>query len=261
MESENKTQYDYEITNPGINVLLPYIHQYIYFRASNGNGLQKGLYPSDHVSLIFNFSRTKLDNKLCPNTILIGLHEDVHIMQSDQEEVDSIIIRFSSIGFTAFSKTHTHNITNKILDAKVVFGDAIMYLFNAMQITKDVKIRQDMLDTFFVELLKKSESLSPCYAELTNAIQSDPGYIIPETEDISYRHLSRMFKQIIGVNIQTYRRLARFEAARQLLIQETDTSLTNIGYQSGYYDQAHFAKEFKKLSGLRAKYFAPLCWV
>jgi YesN/AraC family two-component response regulator len=44
-----------------------------------------------------------------------------------------------------------------------------------------------------------------------------------------------------------------------LIIKETTISLTGIGYQSGYYDQAHFAREFKKLSGLRAKYFGPLC--
>ncbi|WP_321332134.1 hypothetical protein [uncultured Bacteroides sp.] len=53
--------------------------------------------------------------------------------------------------------------------------------------------------------------------------------------------------------------MSKFEVAKEILLKNSNVQLTDVGYQSGYYDQAHFAKEFKKMSGQNAKYFGPLC--
>ena len=71
--------------------------------------------------------------------------------------------------------------------------------------------------------------------------------------------MTRKFKEVIGVNLQTYIRICRFHAAKMLLFGEQDLSMTEVGYLSGYYDQAHFARDFKKLSGVKAKNFIQLC--
>lgn len=252
-------QYHYEINTPEKDVLLPYIHQYIHFSSSSKKLLQKNLWPSANASLIFNFKKTKLNDKLSPVIAIAGLHENIHTIQPDENDIDTIIIHCSPALFSIFSTTQTSFITNTIIDAKDVFGEAIDSLSTSLQLIKNIKARQNLLDTFFIGLLSKTTEQTSCFAKLAKAIQSDPEYKITLGTEISYRHLSRMFKQIIGVNIQTYRRLARFELAKQLIIEETTISLTDVGYQSGYYDQAHFAREFKKLSGLRAKYFGPLC--
>jgi AraC-like DNA-binding protein len=40
-----------------------------------------------------------------------------------------------------------------------------------------------------------------------------------------------------------------------LLIKDHHMNLTNIGYETGYFDQAHFSKEFKAFSKTRPKDF------
>ena len=244
MNLDIRCPYNYKVNGPGKEVLLPYIHQYIHFETIYGRGLQKAMYPSDHVSLVFNFNKTLLDDVACSDMFLVGLHENIHVMQSEEECIDTVIVKFSPIGFSAFGNVCAINITGKIVDAKEVFGEVIVSLYQKMETMRNVQERQDLLDVFFSTVLNRSHTIETCYSELTSTIQNDPNYKIPKTKDISYRHLSRLFKQIVGVNIQTYRRLVRFELARQLLIDEKDNSLTDIGYRSGYYDQAHFAKEF-----------------
>lgn len=251
--------YNYKISTPEKDVLLPFIHQYIHFSSSSEEILQKNLWPSTNVSLIFNFKKTKLNNKLSPVAALVGLHDIIHSIQPDEIEIDTIIIHSSPAILSIFNPRQTTCLTNTIIDAKDIFGEAIDSLSKSLQLTKDTKARQNLIDAFFIHLVNDTTEQISCFAKLAADIQADPEYKITLGTEISYRHLSRMFKQIIGVNIQTYRRLARFELAKQLIIKETTISLTGIGYQSGYYDQAHFAREFKKLSGLRAKYFGPLC--
>ncbi|MCD0470354.1 helix-turn-helix domain-containing protein [Flavobacterium sp. JAS] len=254
-------QYHYEVNTPEKDLLLPYIYQYIHFSSSNEKLLQKNLWPSANASLIFNFKKTKLNDKLSPVAVVVGLHDKIHTIQPDENDIDTIIIHCSPVVFSLFNSTKSSSLTNNSIDAKDIFGEAINSLSIALQLNKNTKERQNMLDTFFIGLLTSITEQTSCFTKLARTIQSDPEYKIILGSEISYRHLSRMFKQIIGVNIQTYRRLARFELAKQLLINETNASLTGVGYQSGYYDQAHFAREFKKLSGLTAKYFGPLCSV
>lgn len=259
MKSDNKIAYHYEINQPTRQELFPYINRCIHFSSSNGDSLQKSLWPEPNISLIFNFTRTKLNKKICPDIVVFGLHETLYSMQPGGNDIDVMILHFAGIGFSIFSEKNASILTDRMVDAKDVFGEAITILFNKMKSTKDIKERQEMLDDFFLLLLKKSKLSFPCLGELVNNIQADPEFTIPKEITISYRHLSRIFKQKVGANIKTFRRLCRFEIAKQLIIKSEGNSLTDIGYQATYYDQAHFGREFKKLSGLRAKYFEPLC--
>ncbi len=259
MESENKIQYHYEINQPAKQELFPYINRYIHFSSSSGDGLQKSLWPEPHVSLIFNFTKTKIDNKICPDIAVFGLHEAVYTMQPASNEIDVIILHFSGIGCSILSESDASILTDRVVDAKEVFGEAIMVLFEKMRLARDITKRQEMLDDFFLQLLTKSKASFSSLGELVSSIQGTPEFAVPKEATISYRHLSRIFKQKVGTNIKTFRRLCRFEIAKQLIIKSEGNSLTDIGYQAAYYDQAHFGREFKKLSGLRAKYFGPLC--
>ncbi|ABM00918.1 helix-turn-helix domain-containing protein [Shewanella amazonensis] len=68
--------------------------------------------------------------------------------------------------------------------------------------------------------------------------------------DISQRQLERLFQQNLGMSPKNYSILQRTGFARELLKSDTDSPLTDIGYQAGFYDQAHFIREFKQVIGI-----------
>ena len=74
---------------------------------------------------------------------------------------------------------------------------------------------------------------------------------------LSARQLERKFKALIGTDIQTLIRISRFSAAHGLLHHQESLSLTHIGYEAGYYDQPHFSHDFKEISKISPKEFAP----
>jgi AraC family transcriptional regulator len=61
-------------------------------------------------------------------------------------------------------------------------------------------------------------------------------------------HLSRTFSEHYGYTMGEYLRRQRVERARRLLT-ETDRQLADVAYATGFADQAHFSRVFKRLTG------------
>ncbi|PJZ67362.1 hypothetical protein CH371_04805 [Leptospira wolffii] len=68
---------------------------------------------------------------------------------------------------------------------------------------------------------------------------------------ISQSKLERDFKERIGLSPKEYASLVRFGEIFEH--SEESENLTDLAYRSGYYDQAHFIREFRKFSGVSPK--------
>lgn len=69
-------------------------------------------------------------------------------------------------------------------------------------------------------------------------------------KDMGYstRQLRRIFDKSLGLSPKMFIRLVRYNAALQLMHRRQHINLTDIAYQCGYHDQAHFIHEFKEFT-------------
>jgi len=75
-------------------------------------------------------------------------------------------------------------------------------------------------------------------------------------EDLSKRRqLERKFFKQVGLSPKQLGKVIRLQAALKLLLNHQGGKLTEIAYQSDYYDQAHFNKDFKDFTGINPKDF------
>lgn len=65
----------------------------------------------------------------------------------------------------------------------------------------------------------------------------------------SVRQLQRRFQHAVGVSPKFYARTLRFEQAQRRLMFDPGTDLTGLACECGYFDQAHFIKEFRAFTG------------
>lgn len=72
---------------------------------------------------------------------------------------------------------------------------------------------------------------------------------VAETTRMSAFHFSRLFKKATGLSPSQYFIRQRIEKAKQL-VQETDTSVIEIGMAVGYSSPSHFAQVFRRETGL-----------
>jgi AraC-like DNA-binding protein len=72
---------------------------------------------------------------------------------------------------------------------------------------------------------------------------------------VTRQHLARQFAAHVGMTVKQFARVKRAEAARARALAARATHPGNVNWsviaqQAGYYDQAHFIRDFKALTGL-----------
>ena len=85
-------------------------------------------------------------------------------------------------------------------------------------------------------------------------IYSFPQTTVTELSSITClckKQFERLFHSLVGMNPKEYARIVRFQKALAQMQHQTgkEISQAQIAYTSGYSDQSHFIREFKKLSG------------
>ena len=66
---------------------------------------------------------------------------------------------------------------------------------------------------------------------------------------LSQRQLSRRFQENVGLSPKAYLRVFRFIRSLEHLKKYPLISLTEVACRSGYYDQAHFIRDYKAYTG------------
>jgi len=66
----------------------------------------------------------------------------------------------------------------------------------------------------------------------------------------SERRFSQVFREEVGLSPKVWCRIQRFQRALQWLHAGADVRWTELALECGFYDQAHFANEFRAFSGI-----------
>lgn len=112
--------------------------------------------------------------------------------------------------------------------------------------------RVSILSGYFIEKLSRAKPDTVIQQLLLN------GILQPDTDVQFYAHnlhlterqLQRRFKQHVGISLKKYQRILSFEQVLRELQETEYGSLTDLAYRRGYYDQAHFNRDFKEFSGI-----------
>jgi AraC-like DNA-binding protein len=101
---------------------------------------------------------------------------------------------------------------------------------------------------FFV--LKSSKTIT---AMLTRQLERRPQLSLAELarqSGWSERHFTQVFREQIGFTPKVWHRLQRFQRAVRQLQAVRGVSWAELAISCGYYDQSHFANEFRAFAGI-----------
>lgn len=113
----------------------------------------------------------------------------------------------------------------------------------------------------YIEEEKKQKDIKPIrmvkeYIE-KNYMQEISLNQLAEMVDMNASYLSSVFKKETGMAYSEYLIQCRIKQASRLLV-ETDLSIREIAYQSGYQDARYFSKQFSKQVGLKPSEYRKL---
>ena len=250
---------EYKEMRPSSTKLKPYVCDYLFVTWEEKAMKSKDILPRPGASLIFTNQHVWMDDKMLAKQILMGVHNTVFTFKWQANEGVAFIVRFTPYGLSRFLEIPLHKITNKAIDCSELWGDAISKLHDSLMVTyntsEQVRLIEDFLSQRFIAPTGFDNFIFQLADTILNENETPSISVLRKRIPLSVRQLERRFKDLIGVSIQTYIRLCRFNNAKEMLVKKKDLNLTDIGYTSGYFDQAHFSNEFKVLSKLRPKDF------
>jgi AraC-like DNA-binding protein len=170
-----------------------------------------------------------------------------------------IAARFHPDGFIPFSSYSIQLMENKAIALNELFiGEAILLEQNVLNsLTNEERIQ--IISNFLVARLHTSEVRDRVTQLSIDALLQLNGQMnvneLAEQLNINRRRLERKFSSAIGLSPKQLSKMIRLQNTLKMMGQKQFTSLTSLAYENGYYDQAHFIKDFKEFTGVSPKEF------
>ena len=174
--------------------------------------------------------------------------------------VNSFAVRFYPYSFANFVSVPVGSLANKETPIALLFGEAPakeleQQIIHATNTQQRIKIAED----FLLNRLKETATIDGIVKSTIDAMLSARGSTpinVILREDLSKRRqLERKFFKQIGMSPKQLGKVIRLQAALKLMLKRQSGNLTSIAYESEYYDQAHFTKDFREFTGTNPKDF------
>ncbi|WP_431213422.1 helix-turn-helix domain-containing protein [Puia sp. P3] len=152
----------------------------------------------------------------------------------------------------AFFRVPMHAFTDTTADLSDIWRGMAEEMEDRLSGARTNEARVDMAQKYLLrQLAGDQQDLQMVYC-LRQAQLS--GGLIPVSQltdgtGLSQRHLARKFQQQVGLSPKEYLRACRFIRSLHHLKKYPMLSLTEVAYESGYYDQAHFNRDYKAYTG------------
>ncbi|MGL5274682.1 DUF6597 domain-containing transcriptional factor [Myroides sp.] len=134
----------------------------------------------------------------------------------------------------------------------LVSSSVLEQLLNAITVEEKVEI----LSTFLLSRVTAIKYSNPKAVYASDLLKE--GKELKEVQlemNISERSLERIFKEHIGMSPKFFSRIMRFQSSLNLYRNNAFENLTDLTYQSNYFDQSHLIREFKEFTGVSPKKF------
>jgi AraC-like DNA-binding protein len=185
---------------------------------------------------------------------------DVHVVTEYEGEQRGIQVDFTPLGAYQFLDVAMSDVANRCLDlGDLLGGREVDRLADALQAAPAWPARFDLLDRFLLERLQRGRPMSPDVAWALKSLQASRGArsigALSRDLSCSRKTLIKRFQAQVGLSPKSVANILRFASAVERLKAADEESWAALAIACGYYDQAHFNRDFRRYSGRTPREF------
>jgi AraC-like DNA-binding protein len=169
-----------------------------------------------------------------------------------------VAARFFPDGFIPFNSMALYKMENRAVPLNELYGDEGIALESSVLAASDNEARIKLIENFLLQKLSVINvgDLAKKSVEILLASKGHSSIAsLADQLQTNKRQLERRFSSVIGLSPKQLSKIIRLQAALKRMEQKQFTSLTELAYENGYFDQAHFIKDFKEFTGISPKRF------
>jgi len=170
------------------------------------------------------------------------------------ENSSMIGIRFKPGGAYPFFGFPISELSESVIELDLIWGRLVAEIRDQLLETESPDARLLLLESFLLRQARRSLEANRLIVFAVHQLQHSPQFLaikdLASTIGITQKHLISQFEKIVGLRPKSFARVCKFQKVLNLIEQQKEIEWTAIAYECGYYDQAHFIKEFQAFSGL-----------
>lgn len=236
-----------------------------YARSGEMSHRRERVLPTGCVQVILNLARDflldcpqgQLDRRM-PPTLIVGARSIYEIVDTS-DMADLIGIVFWPGGFPPFASDAAHLFSNQTVALDSIWGNGAQHLRDRLRELATPEARLDLLEQFLGTRFAPHIDSRPRSPQVQFALRyfaHNPSIAsVSETArqiGWSERRFSQVFREEVGLAPKVWCRIQRFQRAVRQLHAGVDIPWAELALDCGYYDQSHFANEFRAFSGVDA---------
>lgn len=238
--------------------LAAFIEHYWFVSDADGDvDLRVDVFVDARADLIFNFGVPYRREVIGSDARTIAVSNfdaqrtmPIRILQRGRVRVSGARFRLGGVG--ALARVPLRPFTNTTAPLDAVFGEEASALELALRDTPAIDAQAQLLDAFFSRRVRRSIGFERFERALGVLTDGDGGPTIEAMADaagVSSRQVDRLFARYLGVAPKTMSRVLRFQKSLRMLMDDPRCTLADVAASCGYFDQAHFVKDFRRMSG------------
>ncbi len=240
-------------------MLKPYIREFLIIEADQA--IKTKTIPDTSIVLTFRingevFKAGQGEKHPLPVNALTGLRNSLREFYYAPQTINLLVL-LNEGGIKAFSKIPAHELFCKSISTENLFrASELSLLSEQLAETPNNNTRVKLVEAFLKKKLitNTDDALIHCAARL---IKQQNGMVmvkdLVKSLPISLDPFEKRFRAVIGTTPKHYAGIVRL---RNLISKyPTHATLTETSCEAGYFDQAHFIKDFKLFTGQSPKVF------
>jgi len=239
-------------------VLSPYIKHYLFLESGGDRYKKLRLFSDGNTGMVFLLNECRLSlhhREHLPYSFIYGQishFQDLALI----EQASFIIIVFQPDGLYKLLGIAAHMLKDQIIAAQDIFGQSSTDLYHALLTVQQTAERLHALNAFFYKsAARRKLSESALLPMVLQHITRHQGLVtvgqMVHYSGYTERHIERVFAEQVGMSPKKFGSIVQFHRFLKLLRNKpADISLTTICHESGYFDQSHLIRAFKKYTGI-----------
>jgi AraC-like DNA-binding protein len=185
-------------------------------------------------------------------SFVAGLHDSYAVAESTGWQ-HGVEIDLTPIGAHMLLGVPMDSLANRVVELEHVLGRFAARLAEQLYETESWPARFDLLDAAIASRLAAAREPAPAISWAWRRLNETGGRLgigaLADELGSSRQYLVTKFREAIGLPPKTLARILRFQRAIQLLERADHARLTRVARECGYYDQAHFNRDFHHFAG------------
>jgi AraC-like DNA-binding protein len=195
--------------------------------------------------------------KTRPIDFIGGLHNKSYHVKSTGNKNFCFVVEFKPNTAKYFIPSKLHDFENNVIDISEIWGNQALELSQKIRKEKSDANKIKLIEAFLLDkFIAQKASI------IDNAIYNIhifKGFVevneLASKATLSAAQFRKRFREEIGISPSQYCKIIRINTSLAIFENNYNKTLTELTYDLGYFDQSHFIKDFKSVTGSSPKFF------